>query len=30
MQIEEGGEVRACRLIVSSVLSGSKEIMRTV
>ena len=30
MQIEEGGEVSACRLIVSSVVSGSKEIMRTV
>lgn len=30
IQIEEGGEVSACRLIVSSVLSGSKEMMRTV
>ena len=30
IQIEEGGEVNACRLIVSSVLSGSKEMMRTV
>ena len=30
IQIEEGGEVSAWRLIVSSVLSGSKEMMRTV
>lgn len=26
----EGGEVSACSLIVSSVLSGSNEMMRTV
>ncbi len=30
MQMDEGGAVRACRLIVSSVLSGSSEIIRTV
>lgn len=30
MQIADGGAVRACRLIVSRVLSGSKEMMRTV
>ena len=30
MQMAEGGAVRACRLIVSSVLSGSSEMMRTV
>jgi hypothetical protein len=30
IQIEEGGEVSACRLIVSSVLSGSRDMMRTV
>lgn len=30
MQIEEGGALRACKLMVSRVLSGSSEIMRTV
>jgi len=30
MQMEEGGDVSACKLIVSSVLSGSSEMMRTV
>lgn len=30
MQIAEGGAVKACKLIVSSVLSGSRETIRTV
>ena len=30
MQMEEGGAVNACKLIVSSVLSGSREMIRTV
>lgn len=30
IQIADGGEVSACRLIVSNVLSGSSEMMRTV
>jgi len=30
MQIAEGGDVNACILIGSSVVSGSKEIIRTV
>jgi hypothetical protein len=30
MQIEEGGAVNACKLIVSKVVSGSNEIIRTV
>ena len=30
MQIAEGGEVNACILMGSSVVSGSREIMRTV
>lgn len=30
MQMEDGGAVRACKLIVSKVLSGSKEMIRTV
>lgn len=30
MQMEEGGAVNACRLMVSKVLSGSREITRTV
>jgi hypothetical protein len=30
MQIDEGGAVKACKLIVSRVVSGSNEIIRTV
>lgn len=30
MQIDDGGAVRACKLMVSRVLSGSNEIIRTV
>lgn len=30
MQMADGGAVRACKLMVSSVLSGSSETMRTV
>ena len=30
MQMDEGGAVRACKLSVSSVLSGSREMIRTV
>jgi len=30
MQIDEGGAVKACKLIVSRVVSGSNEVIRTV
>ena len=30
MQMADGGAVKACKLIVSRVLSGSSEIIRTV
>ena len=30
MQIDEGGAVSACKLMVSRVLSGSSEMIRTV